>query len=1123
MNRYLLFIVLSITVFGLCTAQNEASYWYFGRNAGVRFNSNTGTVSALTNGRLNTLEGCTSISDSDGNLLFYSDGRTIWNRNHNVMTNGNGLKGDESSTSSGLIVPKPQDPNFYYIFTVDEPHHLNSSSFPNESDGDGVNDGLMYSRININDSNGLGAVDQTEKNIPLITYDTSDNMQTEFKCSEKITAVRADDCSSFWVITHFVDRFYAFKVDTNGVSKTPVVSIVGPEVPISGYRRNALGYLKASPDGSKLVAAHFSFATQLGATTAGGVYLFDFDNDTGEVSNSQELYSPQNNKNPYGVEFSAENKKVYATVDGDGSSQLIQWDIESQIIKNSQQIIHSSTSLTAGALQLGIDRRIYRAQVDFDNFGLSGQYLGVIENPEANGSKASYNPRGILLDVNGSFNNLSSIGLPPFIQSLFNSQIDIIRNGESTTELKLCDGDSYMLSADNIPGADYTWFLDGNQLSETGFELQINTPGFYECFIEPNNGECPIEGSAVVGVFDIPIANAIDDISICDVDNDGISSFDFANETTQILGSQDPNKFQVAYFLNQNDADLGVKSVNLPFTNIETVQTIVARIENIENPNCYSTRSFELRVFNSPVLEDIQLELCDDFNNTSDGIAQFDLSEITSQIESLQKNTTLNVSYHKTLDQAINSQSPLANIYTNTSPFNDIIYVRAENSLNPLCFETAEISITVNPLPEVINTSIFQCDEDGINDGLTVFNLNQISEEISNNAPNRLVQFYINRLDAESSQNQINSENYINSTPREKLITKVIDTNTGCYDYGEITLEVSNTSINNAVIVVCDDDGTEDGIYEFNLQEAENQILNSLSSNLVVTFFNSYEDALLENNILDKNYINSSPYNEIIFARVEDNNACYGINEVELNVLRLPNIETEFQTIYCLNNSPDPITLDGGIIDDLPNNYSYEWSTGETTSQILVNEPGNYIVTVTNSLGCSKERVIRVEPSNIASIENIEVTDASKNNSISILVSGEGNYEYALNSISGPFQDDPFFDNLVPDLYTLYINDKNGCGITETEVSVIGFPRFFTPNGDGTNDVWQIRGINSKEQISSKVLIYDRFGKLLTEIDPLGNGWDGRYNNNLMPSDDYWFTVTLQDGRKFTSHFTLKR
>jgi len=135
-------LVLFTTLFCLAFtfAQQEASYWYFGQNAGLRFNAGNGTVTAITDGQINTLEGCTSISDTTGNLLFYTDGRTVWNQNHQIMTNGDyfggtGLLGDPSSTSSGLIVPKPQDPTQYYIFTVDEPHQLNAGAFPNQYTG----------------------------------------------------------------------------------------------------------------------------------------------------------------------------------------------------------------------------------------------------------------------------------------------------------------------------------------------------------------------------------------------------------------------------------------------------------------------------------------------------------------------------------------------------------------------------------------------------------------------------------------------------------------------------------------------------------------------------------------------------------------------------------------------------------------------------------------------------------------------------------------------------------------------------------------------------------------------------------------------------------------------------
>ena len=108
-------------------------------------------------------------------------------------------------------------------------------------------------------------------------------------------------------------------------------------------------------------------------------------------------------------------------------------------------------------------------------------------------------------------------------------------------------------------------------------------------------------------------------------------------------------------------------------------------------------------------------------------------------------------------------------------------------------------------------------------------------------------------------------------------------------------------------------------------------------------------------------------------------------------------------------------------------------------------------------------------------------------------------------------------------MHSVFVRDKNNCGITEEIVSVIGFPKFFTPNGDGNNDFWQVQGVSSQFQPNSIIYIFDRYGKLLKQISPTDSGWDGTYNGNLMPTNDYWFSVTLEDGRQFSSHFTLKR
>jgi gliding motility-associated-like protein len=1113
----------------LAQSQNEASFWYFGQNAGVRFDAEAGTVTGITNGALNTLEGCTTISDENGNLLFYSDGRTVWNRNHQIMLNGTGLRGDDSSTSSGVIVPKPQDPEFYYIFTVDEPHHLNSSAFPNDAANDGVNDGLMYSLVNINDDGGLGAVDNVEKNVPLVTYDPSVPIQNDFKCSEKITAVGADDCTSIWVLTHFGDKFYAFKVDENGVNTTPVVSTVGPYIPYEGYRRNALGYLKASPDGSKLLVAHYGESTVLANDAGGSVWLFDFNNDTGEVTNGLELYSAQNNNSPYGVEFSAENRKAYATIgigpDGNGASQVLQWDLESADIPNSLEVIHTSNTLSAGALQLGIDRRIYRAQVEFSNFNNTGRFLGVINNPEANGLAANYQEQGVLLDISGNSQNLSRIGLPPFIQSLFNSQIDIIRNGESTTELKLCAGETYTLRADDLPGADYVWSFNGNPLPETGFELFVDTPGFYEVFIEPNNGDCPIEGSAVVGIFDIPVANPLTDVIFCDdLGNDGQATFDFTTKNSEALLAQDPNQFNVSYYESLADANNKENPITFPFVNTSNPQTIYVRVDNVDNATCFDVNSFQLEIFDTPeVAQNDPVEFCDNLGDITDGIAQIDFNEIIPLVRGSQSETETAVSFHSNQADADANANPLPLLYTNTGAANETIFVRIENTLNPDCYSTDSFNLIVNSAPIANNASLFQCDEDGIPEGFTSFNLNEIVDDIIAGASNVSVNFYLSQMDADTNTNPVNADNFENFENPQLLFAKVTDNLTGCNNSSEVLLEVSATQTNNASLNACDNDGNEDGFTTFNLADANDTILAGAPTGLEIAYYETYSDALLENNPLNSTFINTQAYNQTVYARVENANACFGISEIELTVFELPNIETELETLYCLNFFPETIVLNGGVIDDIPNNYLYDWSTGENTIEIEINEPGTYTVTVTNTNGCSKNRTITVVPSNIATVTDVEITDASDNNVVTVFVTGEGNYEYAIQGISGPYQDSNTFENLSPGIYTVYIRDKNNCGIVEEDVSVIGFPKFFTPNNDNYNDFWQIKGVSEQFQPNSKVFIFDRYGKLLKELNPLGPGWDGTYNGAKMPTSDYWFSVTLEDGRTFTSHFTLKR
>ena len=366
--KTLILLVFSLFFFTIpAFSQKEAAIWYFGNYAGLDFNS--GSPVALTNGQLNTAEGCTTISDKNGTLLFYTDGSIVYDKSHQVMPNGYGLLGHNSSTQSAIIVPHPSNKNLYYIFTVDQPNPKNVDDNPLNNE-DPPNNGLNYSLVDLRLNNGLGDISIKEKNIHLITYNPGDIEDVKFKCSEKITAVQHDDGISFWVVTHFKNTFYSFKISTSGVNKKPIQTTSSLNVPTGGYISNAIGYLKTSPNGKKIAMANSSLKAtdELGPKNnvirnTGNVWLFDFDASTGKVSNG---FSVLNGVNPYGVEFSAKSKKLYITTnifnndDVSLGSLLIQFDLKSANIIGSKTTINSSTNV-AGALQLALDEKIYRS------------------------------------------------------------------------------------------------------------------------------------------------------------------------------------------------------------------------------------------------------------------------------------------------------------------------------------------------------------------------------------------------------------------------------------------------------------------------------------------------------------------------------------------------------------------------------------------------------------------------------------------------------------------------------------------------------------------------------------------------------------------------------------------
>ena len=244
------------------------------------------------------------------------------------------------------------------------------------------------------------------------------------------------------------------------------------------------------------------------------------------------------------------------------------------------------------------------------------------------------------------------------------------------------------------------------------------------------------------------------------------------------------------------------------------------------------------------------------------------------------------------------------------------------------------------------------------------------------------------------------------------------------------------------------------------------------------------------------------------------------------------------QNTYILCKDVGTITLK--TLNPLENNYTYEWKKDGTTlssvlDSIVTNSSGNYTVkafSITGS-GCeSSEKSIEVIGSEEATItnNNVIIVDDSNNNSLQILTSniGIGDYEFILDDVSGSYTDSSFFENIATGMHTLYARDKNGCGgIATYEFFVLAYPKFFTPNGDGKNDIWKIEGADDGSFTVADISIYNRFGVLLFQSDSSNLGWDGLSQGKILPSNTYWFKVILNgiNGRKIekTGRVSLMR
>ena len=388
-NKIKLLLVLHLMIISLSYGQSKrAWHWYFGWQAGISFNN--GIAQSDTTGKLISIEGSSSISDTAGNLLFYSNGETVWNKNNSVMPNGTGLLGDQSSVQSSIIVPMPGNNSIYYLFTT------NGS----------LGSGLRYHIIDMSLNGGLG--DLISKNILLLSPGTEELAGT-IHCNN----------NDYWIIAREVIKdtlkFYAYLLNTHGINK-PIIT----DFNVSTPDWNNVGSLTFSQDGKLL-----SF-TSFGSDT----YLFGFDKGTGQLTILDQI-ARYNNENVYSNAISPDNKKLYTTswVAG-GFNYLSQFDLTATNISASRINIDSTDYSNGspngygliGQLKIAPDQKIYVSRWNQnDPFHVNPETyysldsLDAINFPDLEGLACKFQRNYLYLH-----HKPTMIGLPNFISNFTN-------------------------------------------------------------------------------------------------------------------------------------------------------------------------------------------------------------------------------------------------------------------------------------------------------------------------------------------------------------------------------------------------------------------------------------------------------------------------------------------------------------------------------------------------------------------------------------------------------------------------------------------------------------------------------------------------------------------------------
>ena len=659
------------------------------------------------------------------------------------------------------------------------------------------------------------------------------------------------------------------------------------------------------------------------------------------------------------------------------------------------------------------------------------------------------------------------------------------------------------------------------------------TQTIYVKIANVDNVHCFASTSFVLQVFDLPIVSP-STLKQCDDNIDGFSVFNLTEANSKISTNAINETF--SYFETQAEAESNSNPI-LNFTSYtnQVVSNDVVYVRVTNANGCFRVVALDLIVSTTqiPLNFTRQFTVCDDavLGTHVDGVAAFDFSSVNSQIQSIfPVGQLLTITYYKNVADALAETNAIANIsnYRNVGyPHTQNIYVRVDSQLNNDCLGLgSHITLTVERIPVVGSQVLRHCDDD--QDGLYGFDTTTVQTNLLNGLTGVTVSYF--------DQNNIALPSplpnpFVTSSQTIKAVVSNTTTTACSYDT-TIQFIVDDLpeafALPTALTTVCDDEPNplnQDGLFAFDSSSFQNTILGT-QTGMVVQYFDG------NNNVLASplpNPLVSGSQNIRVEVSNPLNVSCTATMTIPLVVQAVPNISLTGNEIVC-NEASFTKTIDAGIVDGSPiTAYTYVWKkdgqliASATSYELTVFEAGIYTVDVYNTNGCSRTRTITVIASDKATVTHVEIIDLSNPHTVTVYVTGSGNYVYALDDENGLYQEDNTFTNVSAGIHTVFIKDLNGCGTIPKEIAVLGIPEYFTPNGDGVHDYWNIQGANANFNKNTIIYIFDRFGKLLKEISPSGLGWNGVFNNEAMPATDYWYTIALENGRSVKGHFALKR